>query len=166
MIPRIARQHIDNLVIRFAFWLIPKTAKANRKKLTHATFWYVKNITYFMCDNFPIARLHHFFVNTSLRISWSSCESAYIFLSLVFSSRSDLISLISEASMSLYFYRHLQKVPMLMPCSRQISGTFIPASCRLSMLQICDSENREVFMIKLLSKTYFIRILYLWVLWF
>ncbi|KFI27086.1 hypothetical protein CG51_11170 [Haematobacter missouriensis] len=51
---------------------------------------------------------------------------------LVFKSSSAFIGLIIEASMPPYFERHLEKLAMLIPCSRHSSGTATPLSARRS----------------------------------
>jgi hypothetical protein len=69
-----------------------------------------------------------FFPKASFSSAACMIISAYIFFSRRFPSSRAFIWRIIEASMPPYFERHLQKLAVLIPCSRHNSGTGMPPS--------------------------------------
>lgn len=59
---------------------------------------------------------------------------------------------ISDSIRLAYFFFQLKYVPWLIPCFRHKSAVFAPAwrSCRIPM--ICSSVNRDLFVVRLLSR--------------
>lgn len=71
-----------------------------------------------------------------------SIFSASSFISLLFSDPSSFRRLASFTSIPAYLVSQLLSVPLKIPMRRQISSTWVPASCNLMVLMIYSSVQR------------------------
>lgn len=136
--------HLSVLDIELA--LVEATGLADAKRLAGHTNAYARSVTAFWGHLSPARWPHHFHSSASATISALSFSLGYIFFRRRISSSSSFIWAIIDRSMPRYLVCRFYNIAVLIPHSRQISGTANPASTRLTASIISLSVHFDFLM--------------------